>query len=134
MRGVAACGIWLLALALAACNAPRAMTDAPAAGSAPSTTLPAPVPPAKAVAPSAPPDAPLAPDRSCRTDADCAVKDVGNCCGRMPACVNAKAAVDPAATQAWCARQGIASTCGFVEVTACQCVASQCTAAGGVLQ
>ena len=69
---------------------------------------------------------PMAPDRSCRTDADCAVKDVGNCCGRFPLCVNKDAKVDPAAVRAQCAKDGMASTCGFQEVGGCQCVQGRC--------
>lgn len=76
---------------------------------------------------------PLAPDRSCRTSADCAVKNVGNCCGMMPACVNKDAAVDPAAVKAQCEREGRMSICGFTDVQACACVAGTCEDAGGAL-
>lgn len=78
---------------------------------------------------------PSSPDRSCRTSADCAVKNVGNCCGAMPACVNRNARTDPAAVKAQCERAGMASICGFKEVTACTCVAGTCQdAAGAVAQ
>jgi hypothetical protein len=69
---------------------------------------------------------PSSPDRSCRTSADCVVKNVGSCCGAMPACVNVDARTDPAAVQAQCARQGMSSVCGFKEVTSCSCVAGTC--------
>ncbi|WP_370451311.1 hypothetical protein [Lysobacter sp. N42] len=69
----------------------------------------------------------LSPDRSCRTDADCVVKNVGNCCGAMPACVNKDARTDPAAVQAECARKGMSSICGFKPVESCECVAGTCT-------
>lgn len=69
-------------------------------------------------------------DYSCGSDADCAVKDVGNCCGYFPACVNKNSPTDPAAVQAQCAREGMASTCGFVEISACTCNAGRCEAAG----
>ncbi|MCD9028923.1 hypothetical protein LDO26_11960 [Luteimonas sp. BDR2-5] len=105
-----------LLLALAACTAP-----APVAGDA------APAPPGA--------DAAAAPgpalDRSCRVDSDCAVKNVGNCCGYQPACVNAAAEPDPAAVQADCARRGMAGVCGFVDIEACSCVASRCEPADG---
>ena len=68
---------------------------------------------------------------SCRTDADCTVKDVGSCCGTMPACVNKASPTDPAAVQAACAREGRMSTCGFREIQACSCVAGTCRDAGG---
>lgn len=72
---------------------------------------------------------PLAPDTRCSRDADCTVKNVGNCCGAYPACVSTGARVDPAAVAADCARRGLASVCGFREVTACRCVANRCEAA-----
>lgn len=68
---------------------------------------------------------------SCRTDADCTVKNVGNCCGAMPACVNKASPTDPAAVQAACAREGRMSTCGFREIQSCSCVAGTCRDAGG---
>lgn len=65
-------------------------------------------------------------NRSCKTSADCAVKDVGNCCGYYPRCVNVNAAVDPQAVQAQCARSGMASVCGFKPVESCECVQGEC--------
>ena len=65
-------------------------------------------------------------DRSCRTDADCTVKDVGNCCGHFPACVNVKSPTDPKGVQTQCAKNGMASVCGFEEIRGCQCVKGQC--------
>jgi hypothetical protein len=80
---------------------------------------------------SAPAASPIAgalqsPSRACKTDADCAVKDVGNCCGAFPMCVNKDAKTDPAAVQAQCAKDGMASVCGFKEVSGCQCVQGTC--------
>lgn len=69
-------------------------------------------------------------DRSCRTNADCAVKNVGNCCGYMPACVNVNAQTNPAAVQAQCAKQGLASVCGFQDISSCECVKGTCESAG----
>ncbi len=66
------------------------------------------------------------PSRSCKTDSDCAVKNVGNCCGAFPSCVNKDAKTDPAAVQAQCAKAGMTSICGFQEVSGCQCVQGQC--------
>ncbi|MFP5373337.1 MAG: hypothetical protein ACLGHW_00345 [Gammaproteobacteria bacterium] len=65
-------------------------------------------------------------DRSCRTDADCTVKNVGNCCGYYPSCVNVNSPTDPAGVQAECAARGMSSVCGFPEVSGCQCVSGQC--------
>ncbi len=76
------------------------------------------------------------PSRSCKTSADCAIKDVGSCCGAYPSCVNINANTNPAAIKAQCAKDGMASTCGFREVRGCECVAGQCQdiADGAVVQ
>lgn len=127
----------LVALSLTACSAPAPAPESPQAGTTtpapPVAATPAPTPPKAAPAPVAPTPVehagganPMAPDRSCRTDADCAVKDVGNCCGRFPLCVNKGAKVDPGAVRAQCAKDGMASTCGFQEVGGCQCVQGRC--------
>lgn len=73
-------------------------------------------------------------DKSCKTDADCAVKDVGNCCGYYPACLNKDSPTDPAGVRAQCQSQGMAGVCGFPSISACQCNNGQCASAGnGVL-
>ena len=132
----------LIALLLVGCTAPAPSPDAPktATEAAPTPAAPAPVatpapppqrqptPPVQApeaTDPKVAPDA-SAPSRSCRTDSDCAVKNVGNCCGAFPMCVNKDAKTDPAAVQAQCAKAGVASVCGFQEVSGCQCVKGQC--------
>ncbi len=66
-------------------------------------------------------------DASCAVDSDCEVKDVGNCCGRMPACVNRAAKpFDAAAMQRECERTGTSSICGFQELSGCLCQAGRC--------
>lgn len=67
-------------------------------------------------------------DTRCRTDADCTVKNVGNCCGAYPACVNTASPTDPEGVMAQCQASGRMSVCGFREITGCQCVSGQCTA------
>lgn len=141
--------------ALAACTAPAPAPDGGAAPAATPSAVTAPanpgtgaddggVPPRRgqattdpaaggAVAPPPPrevhtPAAAVRLDYSCRVDADCAVKNVGNCCGAMPACVNKDSPTDPAAVQAECARNGVSSVCGFAEIASCSCVASRCEA------
>lgn len=108
-------------------TAPRAGAPAPQPAptreDAPRTAAPAPATPVAGGDASAV-------NRSCRTDADCVVKDVGNCCGYFPACVNVNATTNPAAVKAQCEASGMASTCGFAEISACTCTAGQCTAAG----
>jgi hypothetical protein len=97
----------------------------PAAAQTPDEQRPA------ALADKAPGFDPSNPDRSCKSDSDCVVKDIGNCCGRFPACVNKSAKTDPAAVRAQCAKDGMSSICGFEDVTACQCVEGQCRSAAG---
>lgn len=132
---------------LAACAAPSAQSpDRPAPADAAVPMEPAPVAPAPPAAPPArgrvdrpePVRKALPPQRkggevdlSCKTDADCAVKNVGSCCGYFPACVNKDSPTDPEGVKAECSAQGMSSICGFREVSACSCVQGQCRDAGG---
>jgi len=126
-------------LALGACAAPspggaQATTSAQpdaaqASGDAQTATqptrarAPAPAPKTREVEPAG---TPVKLDFACKTDADCAVKNVGNCCGAKPACVNANSPTDPEGVKAECARKGIMAMCGFKPVEGCQCVQGQC--------
>ena len=74
----------------------------------------------------APSSTPVQVVRTCKVDSDCVVKDVGNCCGYFPACVHRNSPTDPAGVRAQCARSGMASVCGFQEISACRCVRNQC--------
>jgi hypothetical protein len=74
---------------------------------------------------------PVTIDRSCRTDADCTVKDVGNCCGAYPSCVNVDSPTSPEAVRAQCEAQGMSSVCGFPEISGCTCVEGQCRDVAG---
>jgi hypothetical protein len=113
-------------------TAPNVETPAVVAAPKAPAAAPAPIEQSRdALADKAPGFDPSNPDRSCKTDSDCVVKDVGNCCGRFPACVNKNAKTDPAAVRAQCAKDGMASICGFEEITACQCVEGQCQSAAG---
>ncbi len=67
-------------------------------------------------------------DYSCQSDSDCAVKDVGSCCGMYLSCVNANSPTDPGKVQAECKKKGLMSTCGFREISSCQCVQGRCEA------
>ena len=138
-----------LVLMLAACAQPSVPSDAPASRQATngSTSADASTPKPSAAAASqdyAPPKStPLPPEvertpakapalrTACHTDADCTVKNVGSCCGAMPACVSKDSPVDPEAVKADCARQGMSSTCGFKSIQSCSCVAGTCQDAGG---
>ncbi|MDH5833142.1 hypothetical protein [Luteimonas kalidii] len=121
MRLRARLSVLSLLLAVVAC-APHAPAAAPAPDSAP-----------PAAAPVAPEHA-TAPDTTCRVADDCEVKNVGNCCGYFPACVNRDATVDPDAVRAECERSGMASVCGWKEIQACDCVQGQCRAVDGPIR
>jgi hypothetical protein len=141
MRTTVVLAATLFALSLIGCTAPSATPESPAAPEAPVVAEPAPAQPAPPAMPepAAPPTvaepAPgsvpalgktVGPARTCRTDADCTVKDVGNCCGYFPMCVNKDAKTDPAAVRAQCEKDGMASICGFKEISGCQCVQGTC--------
>lgn len=131
---------------IAGCTAPAPTPESPSAATPPTAAAPTPAPvaavpaPPQAATPAAPPaiaepapgatpsagGAPQDPVRACRTDADCAVKNVGSCCGYYPLCVNKDAKVDPDAVRAQCEKDGMASICGFQEVQGCQCVQGRC--------
>jgi hypothetical protein len=76
------------------------------------------------------PGAPTVVDRGCQTDADCAIKDVGSCCGYAPACVNKASPTFPEQVQAQCAKSGRMGICGFPAITGCKCTAGQCEGTG----
>jgi hypothetical protein len=67
-------------------------------------------------------------DVTCTSDADCAVKDVGSCCGYSPACVNTNSPTFPEQVKAECAKNDLQSTCGFRDISGCQCVEGRCSA------
>ncbi|MFH1649307.1 MAG: hypothetical protein ABIA93_02050 [Candidatus Woesearchaeota archaeon] len=65
-------------------------------------------------------------DDFCEMDTECVVKNVGNCCGYYPKCVNVDYQPDTEAVQKQCAEQGIASVCGWQEIESCSCQKSRC--------
>ena len=65
-------------------------------------------------------------NRACKVDADCDVKDVGNCCGAYPQCVNKDAQTDPAKVRAQCASEHRVGTCHVMAVSGCSCEQGQC--------
>lgn len=65
-------------------------------------------------------------DYSCQVDADCVIKDVGNCCGSYPMCVNKAAKTNPKLVQEYCAQKGLAGVCGFPSLSGCHCIATRC--------
>jgi len=105
----------------------QAAPAAPPPTGIPGRTRPAP-PMSQPLPPEVRPERSHAPtlNTACRADADCAVKNVGSCCGAMPACVNRNSPTDPAAVQADCKARGLMSTCGFRDIHSCSCVSGGC--------
>jgi hypothetical protein len=68
----------------------------------------------------------------CTVPADCAVKDVGNCCGYYPQCVAKDSPTFPEKVKAECAAKGMASVCGFPSISGCDCVEGRCTGVPGM--
>ena len=91
--------------------------------------------PVEPVAPAPPSELPIAAngpvDQSCRTGADCAIKNVGNCCGMFMACVNKDAKTFPDQVQARCTAQGRVSICGMPSISSCECVSGKCAGTRG---
>ncbi len=65
-------------------------------------------------------------DYSCQTDSDCIIKDIRNCCGYYPQCVNSNARTDPNLVSDLCKKEGAASICGFEEIQSCKCSGKRC--------
>ncbi len=65
-------------------------------------------------------------DHSCKSDSDCAIKNVGNCCGAFPMCVNRDSPVFPDRVRAECAKNHMAGTCGFPVIESCVCAEGRC--------
>ena len=103
------------------------------ASAPPQTTPVLIVPVSKAVAtPATPPQSSAdTVDYTCKTSADCAVKNVGNCCGQYPACVNKGSRTFPDQVRAQCARERM-DVCGFPAIHGCECVAGKCEGQTGV--
>jgi len=65
-------------------------------------------------------------DYSCNTDSDCEIKDIHNCCGYYPGCVNKNAKTDPDFVRKACIIEGVGSICGFPSIDGCECVENKC--------
>ncbi|MEO5559298.1 MAG: hypothetical protein ABIO49_05800 [Dokdonella sp.] len=66
-------------------------------------------------------------DYSCHVDADCAVKNVGSCCGAYPACVNSASPAFPEKVKEQCGKNHQMGTCNIPVVEACACVEGRCS-------
>jgi len=127
--------LFTLATLLAACGSPDAarngmVVDAPAPPPLVADTDAA-APATRPVNEVAKPQATNDISRSCKVDADCAIKDVGSCCGYSPQCVNRDSPTFPEQVKAQCASEGRMSVCGFPSLSGCQCVQGQCAGVNG---
>ncbi len=117
----------LVSTLLSACAAPPPTSVELAAAD---TASPAPemrrAPPMSTPYPPSEAKPPVQLNYACASNADCAVKNVGNCCGVQPACVNTNSPTDPDAVRAQCEASGTMGICGFRQISACQCVSGRC--------
>ena len=149
MRSLHGCMLFaVLAGALTGCAAPQSAQETLASANADAAPAQAEAPAPAATTPNLrklkvrtggplPPQVlpePVKLDYHCTSAADCAVKDIGNCCGTYPACVNKDSPTNPAAVQAQCAKQGRMSACGFQPIDACSCTQGRCTPHGDTSQ
>jgi hypothetical protein len=65
-------------------------------------------------------------DYSCAEASDCEVKNIGNCCGYYPRCVN----VDSPTPEPECS-DGAGGVCGWPDITHCECVENSCRSMQG---
>jgi len=65
----------------------------------------------------------------CNTCGDCEVKNVGNCCGYYPQCVNINFQPDLEKVKESCANSNVISPCGWTQIDACTCTEGRCQAA-----
>jgi hypothetical protein len=65
-------------------------------------------------------------DYSCETVDDCLIKDLHNCCGYYPKCMNRMSFTDPQEVIRICQDLGISSVCGFPTVSSCSCIEGMC--------
>ncbi|WP_022968238.1 hypothetical protein [Arenimonas oryziterrae] len=123
-----------LTLMLAGCPAPENPPPTTSATTPPTAQADAPPPLDIAAAITSPEKVSAEPgqvDTTCKTDADCAIKDVGNCCGAYPACVNKDSPTFPAQVKAQCQKEGTMAVCGFPSINGCQCVQGKCAPQNG---
>lgn len=140
MKTIASCLFAsLLLTALTGCPQRTAATagQAPVSASSPAQAAPdvvhqrpaprmsTPMPP-QVLPPQASSSQPVTINYACQTDSDCAIKDVGSCCGAKPECVNKDSPADPAGVRAQCAKEHRVSSCAVRNITQCGCEQHQC--------
>ncbi|WP_083487420.1 hypothetical protein [Pseudoxanthomonas dokdonensis] len=116
---------------LTACAAPASSGTAQAAAASASSTATIPVTAAEPPASTPAVADTISAGAECKVDADCEIKNVGNCCGYYPACVGKDTPVDPEAVKAQCQAKGMMGVCGFPAIESCQCNAGKCASSDG---
>lgn len=114
VRRIAGMTLWALLIACA---------PAPQAPAAATPETPAPITPATIAEVTGKQEV----DYSCQAAADCEIKNIGNCCGAYPACVNKDSPTFPAQVRAECEKEGRMGVCGFPVIASCDCVENRCT-------
>jgi hypothetical protein len=62
----------------------------------------------------------------CDAPSDCEIKDIHNCCGYYPRCVNKDYIPDIEAVKKKCIENDIVSICGYPEISECRCIENSC--------
>ncbi len=65
---------------------------------------------------------------SCTQDQDCVNKDIRNCCGYFPKCVNKNFEPNHELVSSLCQSEKTFSVCGFEEISSCVCSNNKCEA------
>jgi hypothetical protein len=111
-------------------NPPNALADGGTAPNLPGLLgdggLPAPLPPGVFPDAGAPTGDAGVGLYTCSASTDCVVRNVGNCCGYYPRCVNANATITPPDCSG-----GQGSVCGFPVIDSCECRANRCISLQG---
>ncbi len=65
-------------------------------------------------------------DYSCKTDSDCEIKDIGNCCGHYLQCINMNSKTDTLLVSSLCEQENAVSICSVQEISSCTCKNRRC--------
>ncbi len=65
-------------------------------------------------------------DYSCKTDSDCTIKDIRNCCGYYPKCVNVNSRPNQELVINLCEISESMAICGFQTINRCRCIDDVC--------
>ena len=63
---------------------------------------------------------------SCQVNSDCVIRDVRNCCGYYPKCINRNSDTKPELVQELCRLTDTMAICGFPTINSCVCNNNVC--------